>query len=120
MEKNQIACVCCPRGCTVTVDSAGRVSGNGCRNGAAYALERIQGTQRRITGRIRIRCAAVDHCMVKTDRPVPAQYLEEIESLLGSMEAEAPVYVSQVLIRDLCGTGANLVSCSSISRTTDS
>lgn len=118
-QRAQVVCVCCPRGCTVSVDRSGSVSGNGCRNGAAYAMDQFRGPGRRFNGEVRIRRAAVERCQVKTDRPVPPDRLEEIEAVLSTMELESPVYVSQVLLRDLCGTGANLVSCSSIPRTTD-
>ena len=112
----QINCVCCPRGCAVTVDESGAVSGNGCRNGRAYALEQLGNPRRRVTGEIRVRGAAVERCPVKTDRPVPVDCLEEQEALLRATVVEAPVYVSQVLLRDVCGTGANVVSCASLSR----
>lgn len=98
------------------VDEAGAVSGNGCRNGRAYALQQLRSPLRRVTGEVRLRGAAVDRCPVKTDRPVPEERLEEIGAALRSLEAEAPVFVSQVLVRDLCGTGANLVACASLGR----
>lgn len=112
----QITCVCCPRGCAVTVDDSGAVSGNGCRNGHAYALQQLRDPLRRVTGEVRVRGAAIDRCPVKTDRPVPAERLAEIEAVLRTAVVEVPVYVSQVLLRDLCGTGANLVACASLPR----
>lgn len=111
-----VTCVCCPRGCTVTVDEAGSVSGNGCRNGAAYALQQVGAPARRVTGEVRIHGAAVDRCPVKMDRPVSPDRLSDVESALRALEVEAPVYVSQVLLRDVCGTGANVISCGSIAK----
>jgi CxxC motif-containing protein len=115
----QVTCVCCPRGCTVTVDQSGRVTGNGCRNGAAYAQQQPQWPQRRVTGEIRVRGGAANRCAVKTDRPVPEELLDVIQDTLRTLEVEAPIYVSQVLVGDLCGSGANLVACGNVSRKTE-
>lgn len=112
----QVTCVCCPRGCSVRVDEAQQVSGNGCRNGAAYALQQLRDPLRRVTGEVRIVGAAVDRCPVKTDRPVPVDQLDQVAEALKALEVTAPVTVSQVLVRDFCGTGANLVACASISK----
>lgn len=111
-----VTCVCCPRGCSVTVDETGGVRGNSCRNGAAYALQQMGTPARRVTGEVRIHGAAVDLCPVKTDRPVSPERLENVEAALRALKVEAPVYVSQVLLRDVCGTGANVVSCGSIAK----
>jgi CxxC motif-containing protein len=110
----QVTCVCCPRGCTVTVDQSGRVTGNGCRNGAAYAQQQLQSSLRRVPGEVRVRGGAADRCAVKTDRPVPTELLVIIRDTLSSLEVDAPIYVSQVLIRDLCGSGVNLVACGNV------
>ena len=109
-----VTCVCCPRGCSVTVDEAGLIRGNGCRNGAAFALERLSAVPRRFVGTVRLNGAAVERCPVRTDRPVPPERLEDVERALRELEAEAPVYVSQVLLRNVCGTGANVVAAGSI------
>jgi CxxC motif-containing protein len=110
----QVTCVCCPRGCTVTADPSGTLSGNGCRKGAAYAQQQLQSPLRRVTGEVRVRGGCADRCSVKTDRPVPTELLDAIRGILSALEAEAPIFVSQVLVRDLCGTGANLVACGNV------
>jgi CxxC motif-containing protein len=45
---------------------------------------------------------------------VPKELLDAIRDSLSTLEAEAPIFVSQVLVRDLCGTGANLVACGNV------
>jgi CxxC motif-containing protein len=40
--------------------------------------------------------------------------LDAIRDSLSTLEADAPIFVSQVLVRDLCGTGANLVACGNV------
>ncbi len=50
----------------------------------------------------------------KTDQVVPMETLGNIAQALSELVIEAPVTVSQVLVRDLAGTGANLLACQTI------
>lgn len=114
----EIICVCCSNNCTVSIDetNGNAVSGNRCRNGAAFALHELSNPKRRINAEVRITGAEVDKCPVKTDRAVSKDDLPNIAEILEHFQAEAPVYISQVLIRDIGGTGANLVACKNIPR----
>lgn len=119
MQKvTEITCVCCPNACQVRVDetNGNAVSGNRCRNGEAYAIHELNNPKRLITAEVRISGALVDRCPVKTDRAVPRETLSNIARALEELRVEAPVYVSQVLVRDIAGTGANLVACKTISQ----
>ena len=112
----EITCVCCSRGCVVSVDESNgnAVSGNGCSNGAAFAIHELSNPKRRINGEVRVTGAEVAKCPVKTDGAVSKDDLPNIARLLQELRVEAPIYVSQVLVSDLCGTGANLVACATI------
>lgn len=112
----EITCVCCPNACQVRVDetNGNAVSGNRCRNGAAYAIHELNNPKRRVSGEVRVIGADVDRCPVKTDRVVPRETLGNIAQALDELRVEAPIYVSQVLARDIAGTGANLVACKTI------
>lgn len=114
----EITCTCCSRGCVVCVDESNgnAVSGNGCRNGAAFAIHELSNPKRRVGGEVRVVGADTDRCPVKTDRAVSKDDLPNIARELQELQVEAPIFVSQVLVSDLCGTGANLVACATIPR----
>lgn len=115
-KTTQINCVCCPNHCLVTIDETDKpvISGNRCENGLRYALGQLNHPERQITGEVRVSGGKSDRCPVKTDRPVPATALNEIQAILWEFTAQAPVFISQPLIRDIAGTGANLIASRSI------
>ena len=121
-QVTQINCVCCPNGCLVTIDESADppVSGNRCPNGSAYALSQLKDAFRRLEAEVRVRGGAADRCPVKGDRPVPVSALEEIGQILRTFEVRAPVCISQTLIRDIAGTGVNVVASRSVPRAEDS
>lgn len=112
----EITCPCCSNGCLVRVDESGgnAVSGNRCSNGEAFAIHELTNPRRRVQGEIRLLGGAEEKLPVKLDRAVPLETLNNIAEALSGLTAEAPVYVSQVLARDVAGTGANLVACKSV------
>jgi CxxC motif-containing protein len=48
---------------------------------------------------------------VRTDKPVSKAKMFEIMETLHSFTANCPVHRGDVLIADVCGTGANIISC---------
>ena len=92
-----LVCTVCPRGCRLVADTSGggfAVMGNGCSRGIDYA-------------RAEVTCP---RCPVKTDRPVPKSMIPQVMAALDGICAAAPVHVGQVLLADVCGTGAAIVA----------
>lgn len=114
----EITCVCCSNNCVVRVDETNHnaVSGNRCSNGEAYAIHELTNPKRQVNASVRIAGADVEHINVKTDRAVKLEHLDNILDVLKELHLEAPIFVSQVLVRDIAGTGANLVSCQTVNK----
>ena len=112
----QINCVCCPNHCLVTMDETDKlvISGNRCENGYRFALGQLNHPDRQIIGEVRVSGGKTDRCPVKTDRPVPTTALDEIQAILREFTVQAPVTISQPLIRDIARTGANLIASRSV------
>ncbi len=111
-----IVCVCCPNNCVVSVDETNNnaVSGNRCSNGEAFAIHELTNPKRRVNAEVRVTGAETDRVKVKTDQTIPLETLKNIADVLRELVVPAPIYVSQVLVRDIAGTGANLIACQSI------
>lgn len=114
----EITCICCSNNCVVKVDETNNnaVSGNRCSNGEAYAIHELTNPKRQVNAQLPIAGADVDHLPVKTDRAVRLEHLDNILDVLKELHLEAPIYVSQVIVRDIAGTGANLVSCATVNK----
>ena len=87
----EVICTCCPKGCHLQVDEANdyKVTGNGCPNGIGLH----------------------PRCPVKTSKPVPKGQMAEVVAALDSIVLHTPIHVGQVVVENVCGTGADIVTC---------
>ena len=107
----ELVCIVCPRGCRLKVDEENdfAVTGNTCPRGAEYGRNEIMAPTRVLTSTVRLTGASLRRCPVKTDRPVPREKLLEIMSLLNEVELTSPVTISQPVLENVLGTGANVI-----------
>jgi CxxC motif-containing protein len=48
---------------------------------------------------------------VKTSKPVPKGQMAEVVAALDSVVLHAPIHVGDVVLQNVCGTGADIVTC---------
>lgn len=108
----QITCTVCPKGCRLTVDETKdfTVTGAGCRRGEQYGKAELTDPRRTLTTTVVLEGGSLPRLPVKTDRPIPKGLLPEAMKAAATVRAVSPVAVGQVLLTDICGTGANLVA----------
>ena len=108
----ELICIICPRGCHLSVDEETlAVSGNTCPRGAEYGRSEVSNPVRTVTGSVKA-CGGLHPMLpVRTDKPVSKAKMFEIMETLHSFTANCPVHRGDVLIADVCGTGANIISC---------
>ena len=116
----QLVCIVCPRGCRLTVDESQNyaVTGNSCPRGAEYGKMEVTNPTRIITSTARVAGAPCPRCPVKTDRPIPKGMMSQAMAALDRVDLTAPVALGQVVVDDVCGTGARFVATRAIDRTT--
>lgn len=118
MEERRLTCIGCPLGCllAVTLEDGGvaGVAGNQCGRGADYARTESVNPTRLVTTTVRLRGAAVGAAPVKTARPIPKGLVRDCARALAGIEVDAPVLLGQVVLSDVCGTGAAVVATRSI------
>lgn len=108
----ELICIVCPKGCHLKVDEAHgcAVTGNGCPKGAEYGKIELTNPTRVVCSTVRIEGAAHRRCPVKTDRPIPKGLMLRAVAALDGVALTAPVALGQVVVEDVCGTGANFVA----------
>ena len=108
----ELICIVCPQGCHLTVDEENgcAVTGNRCPRGAEYGKIELTAPTRTVTSTVRCEGGAHPRCPVKTDRPVPKGSVFQVMEALEGIDLTAPVRVGQVVIENVCGTGANVVA----------
>lgn len=107
----ELICIVCPRGCHLQVNEETlEVTGNACPGGAEYGKNEISCPMRTVTGSVAILGAIHPRLAVRTDKPVPKDKMFEIMEVLHGFQTASPVKRGQVLIKNICGTDANIIA----------
>ncbi len=119
MKEKEIICIVCPIGCQMEVmegkDTNGYVvTGNACPRGEKYGIKELTDPTRVLTTTIMLKKGKLKRLPVKTDIPIPKGKVLACMKELVSLEVEAPVKAGDILIKDISGTGANIISTRSI------
>lgn len=108
--KNLI-CIVCPRGCRLTVDEENgcKVAGNACPRGAEYGKNEILNPVRTLTTTVRIESENMKLCPVRTAKPIPKGKMFEAVKALNAVSLKAPVKTGDIALKDILGTGADVI-----------
>ena len=108
----ELVCIVCPKGCRLRVDEENGylVSGNSCVRGAEYGKNEILNPTRVLTSTVKMEGSLYRRCPVKTNIAVPKGKLFDIMNALNAITLTSPVQVGQVIIENVCGTGANVIA----------
>ena len=121
MAEVTIICIGCPKGCKITLTHDDdnhilSVTGYGCKNGDEYAKNEFTSPVRIFTSTVKVTGGDLALVPVKTKDPVPKQMLMECAKESCRIEVKAPVRIGDVIVRDLCGTGVDLVAARNINQ----
>lgn len=112
--KKEMTCVACPLGCTITVEFEGSevlsVTGNTCKRGDAYARTEIVNPTRSLTSSVKVNGGTHPVVPVKSSKAVPKSMLFDCMKEINKTSVTAPVKLGQVIIKDILGTGADIVA----------
>ena len=110
----ELTCIGCPMGCPLIVTmEAGEVisvTGNTCKRGDVYARKEVTNPTRIVTSTVRVSGGDADMVSVKTKEDIPKGKIFECVKALKSVEVPAPVYIGDVLVKDVAGTGVDIVA----------
>ncbi len=115
MTQREITCTSCPFGCQITVkiDDSGEIlsiTGNTCKRGETYARNEITNPVRMITSTVAVRNSLYPVVSVKTSAPVAKGRIFEYMKVINKVSVEAPVKIGDVIVKDMLGTGIDLVA----------
>ena len=114
MNTKTIICTTCPSGCEMTVKYSDRsdivITGNRCKKGMHYAENECFDPKRTYTGSVKISGNKRAMLPVRSASPVPKDALKEISNVLKDIELSAPVGMHDVILKDVLGTGVDIVS----------
>lgn len=118
MEKEFI-CIVCPKGCALKVTTASEsevtasdVTGHQCKRGAVYAVDECLNPVRMLTTTVKLVGSKQPLIPVKSSRPLPRAKLFDCMKVLNSCTAKAPLEVGDIIIKNILGTGVDIVTTS--------
>ncbi len=119
-EIRNLICIGCPMGCplAVTLEDGGvsKVEGNTCKRGDAYARREVTNPTRILTTTVPVRGGTSPTVAVKTAGEVPKPLLLKCARAVKNLTAEAPVKAGQVVFKNICGTGVDLIAVKDVER----
>ena len=123
MKTVNLTCIGCPLGCQLEVmmDANGDIqliTGNTCPRGEKYARKEVTSPTRIVTSSVRVYGSRKGERMVsvKTASDVPKGKIMEVIRDLAGVSVPCPVRIGDVLLRDIAGTGVDMVATKNVDR----
>lgn len=110
----ELICILCPRGCRLQVDDDLNVTGNFCPRGIIYAKTEMTNPTRVLTSTVKIKAKNAVRLSVKTSQAVPKGKMFDCMRELDKVMVEAPIYIGDVVIHNICDTGVNVIATKDI------
>ncbi len=114
METKNLTCINCPLGCALTVEMNGEtilhVTGNTCKRGEVYARREVTAPVRMVTSTVRVIGGNLPVLSVKTREAIPRERIFACVRELKKISLQAPVYVGDVVLENVAGTGIDIVA----------
>jgi len=120
IEKRHFVCVVCPIGCEIDVVHDGSkiisMEGSKCKKSEEFVSQELIEPMRILTTTVRIRGARWPVIPVRTDKSVPKRLFPRIMGQLRRIKLQAPVNILDVVVRNIVGTGANIIATRTMPR----
>lgn len=113
MEPESLICITCPKGCALELLCEGDTvleAKGGCARGLDYAKREIADPRRMVASTVRIQGALHPLLPVYTSAPIPKAKIRLLLDELRRMELHAPVRMGDVVLRDVLGTGIDVLA----------
>ena len=110
----KFTCICCPRGCALEVDDNLNVTGNFCPRGKEYGVSEVTSPVRNISSIVRVNNIPNLMLSVKTNKPIPKDKIFDVMNEINKVSVNAPISLGQVIIKNVCGLGVDIVATKDI------
>lgn len=119
MESREIICIVCPLGCQmeVSVDDSPKgyvVRGNSCKRGEQYGIKELTNPTRVLTTTVKLKNSPLKRLPVRSASPISKDIIFNCMKELDFLEVKAPVKSGDIIVKNILGTGVNIISTRSI------
>jgi CxxC motif-containing protein len=109
---DRLTCVLCPVGCELEVTGSRdgpEVRGNQCEKGVDFAIEEVLNPKRNLATSVPLRNRPATMVSVRLSARVPRDLIFPILAEIAGLRPDPPVRRGQILIRDVLGSGADVI-----------
>ncbi|MCR4618584.1 MAG: DUF1667 domain-containing protein [Lachnospiraceae bacterium] len=118
METKEFTCIRCPLGCNVVASlEDGKIisiTGNTCPRGAEYVTNELTDPKRIVTTLVKVTGGENPVVSVKTASDIPKGKIFECLDALKSVNLKAPVRIGDVVLKNVCDCGVDIVATSNV------
>lgn len=113
----EITCILCPNGCDLKIDEKdGKwiVKGNLCPRGREFAIREMTNPTRSVCTTVKTVFEELPRLPVRTDGEIPKKLIFDFMAEMKNVIIEKRVSVSDIIVKNVLGTGVNVISTSRI------
>lgn len=119
--KRKFTCIICPNGCEMTAElnETGEISsieGHTCKRGEEYVRQELCHPVRTIATSVLVQGGELPLVSVRLDAPIPKELIFEAMKEIRKLTVTAPVEAGVVLLENLFGTGANVITTKQVKK----
>ena len=123
MRDQKLTCIGCPLGCSISVSlsdngEVSEITGNTCKIGEEYARKEVTNPSRVVTSIVKINNGDVNMVSVKTAEDIPKGKIFDCMEALKKVTVTAPVQIGEVIIKNVCGTGVDVIATKKVNALT--
>ncbi|SET34951.1 CxxC motif-containing protein [Natronincola peptidivorans] len=109
----EYTCILCPNGCDITAEIADKkilsTKGALCQQGWEYVHQEITDPHRSIASSILLEGGVLPLVSVRLSNPIPKDKIFDVMSVIKKTRINAPVFVGQVVIKNILGLNSDVV-----------
>lgn len=108
----QFICIMCPKGCHLSVDEQNdyAVTGYSCAKGIKYGKAEATNPVRVVTSTVVVEGGQRNRVPVKTADGIPKTEVIDAMRVINQVHLKSPVRIGDVVVKDLLGTGVDVVA----------
>lgn len=117
--KKEFVCIVCPNSCRLTVSEQKgeiEVSGHECKRGLEHGLSEYRNPRRMLTSTVAVAGAGLPRLPVISTAEIPKRKLKDCLNELYATAVSAPVTSGDVVVKDICGTGVDMIASRSMNK----
>lgn len=110
----ELVCIVCPNSCKLVINDDNSVEGAKCPRGKKFAIEEMTCPKRTVCSTVATVFEDYPVLPVRTSEEIPKEKISELMQLLNGFKLEKRVGRGEVIIKDVLGTGVDLISTSNM------